>query len=144
MNLDQTTLDKMDAALREKLALATEDEVIRAVILLDPETYKSKGDQTEGQESAAEAETDLDPAHFASRLEYRKALISKRQEEMRRGVGPTLQALAALSLNPRGGRMGSNVVVEGMASQIMASLHLPGVRHAALDQPIMLTPHNQY
>ena len=129
MRLDARHCDKIDSLLQDALTHAKGDETLRAVMLLG-----------NGQESAAETEPapPLDPKQFASRKAYRQALIEQRQTQLSRDIDETLQGLQKLALAPRGGKTSNVVVVEGPAHRLLASLELPGVRHASLDRSIEL------
>jgi hypothetical protein len=129
MKLQERHTDKIDPLLRDALKQAQGDEMLRAVMVLGPE----RTDAEEGLTGEA-----LDPAQFPSREAYRQTLITQRQNQLAHDLRETLQALQGLSLTPRGGTMSRTVVVEGPACQILASLDLPGVRHASLDRPIEL------
>lgn len=129
MKLDKRHTEKIDPLLRDALRRAEEKEILRTVMVLGPESK----DAEKGLR-----EQELDPSQFPSRVEYRQALIKHRQAKLADDIGDTLQALRDLSLTPRGGTISRAVVVEGSARQILASLDLPGVRHASLDRPIQL------
>jgi len=128
MRLEQSHIDKIDPLLQDALKRAKRNEILRTVMLLSPveEAGRERGDQAP------------DPSQFSSRVDYRRALIEHRQVQLADDIDPTLQALRDMSLTPRGGMIGPVVVIEGTAGQIVASLDLPGVRHASLDRPIIL------
>lgn len=129
MKLKKGHIEKTDPLLRDALRQAEGDEVLRAVMLLGPES----GDDEKGRVGQK-----LDPSQFPSRADYRRALIEQRQSRLADDIGQTLQALQGLSLAPRGGEISRVVVVEGSARQILVSLDLPGIQHASLDRPIEL------
>ena len=131
MKLSERHIAKTDDLLRDALEAATGEETICAVMVLAPDAEERAA---EGVETPSVPQ----PSEFPSRAAYRQALIERRQAATRHGIGKTKQDLANLSLNPRGGEIGATVVVEGPASRVLASLDLPGVRHASLDRRIDL------
>ncbi|NJP04470.1 MAG: hypothetical protein HC837_01960 [Chloroflexaceae bacterium] len=130
MQRDSGSMQKADQFLQEALRNAQNDQVLRAVMVINDQ------DEPVTQESVCPPS---DPSHYHSRKEYRQALIQRQQESMYLAHDDTLQALRDLKLAPRGGHIGHSVVVEGTASQLIRSLDLPGVLHASLDQAILLT-----
>lgn len=130
MKLNTTHIQKLDPLLRKALERATGEEFLSTLMLLRPESKESANDAPES--------TEPDPSHFESREEYRGALIARQREMVSRGIEGTLQALADLSLRPRGGSISHAVVVQGAARQILSALELPGVAHATLDRPVTL------
>lgn len=131
MKLRESHIAKIDGLLREALEEAAGEETIRAVMVLASDADEQAAEDVE---TASEPQ----PSQFPSRAAYRQAMIERRQTLVRRGIGKAKQDLANLSLNPRGGGIGHTVVVEGLASRVLASLDLPGVRHASLDRRIEL------
>ncbi len=130
MKLAKIHAAKIDKRLRETLLEAEGNEVVRAVMVLG-----QLNDERHSEPAPPE------PTQFSSRTDYRRALIESRQVEVGKIIGKTRQKLSELSLNPRGGKVGQTVVVEGSAERILASLELPGVRHASLDQRVgLVTP----
>ncbi len=129
MKLDEKCVVKIDPLLQEALIDAEGDQLIRAVMVLGPENEEIERKYL-GQK--------IEQAQFSSRESYRQALIERRKRQLEASIGNTLQALQELSLAPRGGKITRTVVIEGQARQILEALHLPGVRHAILDQPIRL------
>ena len=129
MKLEARHDDKIDPLLWDALRRAKEDEVLRVVMVLGPEP----GDTEKGLGAK-----ELGPSEYASRVEYRQALIEQRRTWLYDRVGGTLRALRDLSLTSRKETLSGTVVVEGPASQILTSLDLPGVYHASLDRPIEL------
>ncbi len=130
MKLAKIHAEKIDKLLRKTLLEAEGTEVVRAVMVLG----QLNNEQRRGPAPPT-------PTQFSSRTDYRRALIESRQVEVGRIIGKTRQKLSELNLNPRGGKVGHTVVVEGRAEQILASLELPGVRHASLDQRVgLVTP----
>jgi len=89
-------------------------------------------------EQDGDVDQDLRPDQFPSRAAWREALIERRKAQVAHDIGSTLQALRDLSFKVGGGTTSRTVVVEGTAQNILASLELPGVRHASLDRPIQL------
>ena len=133
MQLNERYIAKIDSLLRDALADAPDDAILRAVMVLGPD---------EGSEGASEP--DLHPSAFPSRVAWRQALIARREQQLARETGRTVDALRDLCLRPCGGTIGRTVVVEGTAQHILTSLELPGVLHASLDRPIAVThPHPQ-
>ncbi len=118
---------KIDPHLRDALADAPDDTILHAVMVLDPDA--------DNEESG---EPDLHPSAFPSRAAWRRALLARREQQLARDTGRTVDALRDLCLRPRGGTVGRTVVVEGTARHIRASLELPGVLHASLDRSIAL------
>ncbi len=127
MELSANKAAKIDPLLREKLQGARGDETIRVVMVLGEDEHSSRIDRQ------------LHPSQFPSRTAWREALIKQRGSQLEDEIGDTLESLRRLSLQPRGGTIGRTVVVEGPVRDIVSSLELPGVRHASLDRPIMLT-----
>lgn len=66
MKLQEQHVDKIDFPLRDALQQAKGDETLRVIMLLGPVGGYAKTD--------SESQT-LDPAQFASRRDYRQALI---------------------------------------------------------------------
>ncbi len=130
MKLANIHAAKIDELLRNTLLEAEGNEVVRAVMVLGrPSDERRRGPAPP------------EPTQFSSRTDYRRALIECRQVEVGMIIGKTRQKLSELNLNPRGGKVGHTVVVEGPAERILASLELPGVRHASLDQRVgLITP----
>lgn len=132
MKVDNKYSSKTDPLLQQALSNAEEREILRAVMVIGAESPNSEN------HCAQSEEPHIDPSQFSSRLDYRKALIAHRQSQVSDDMHDVLQALRDLSLSPRGGTMGKTVVVEGPAAQILASLELPSVLHASLDQEVNL------
>ncbi len=127
MKLGKAHIAKIDGLLRIALKEAEGNEVIRAVMVLGP-----LGREPRHEEAPPEL------LQLSSRTAYRQALIEDRQVKIGHAIGETRRQLADLKLSPRGGKVGHTIVVEGPAAQILASLELPGVRHASLDRRIGL------
>ena len=127
MNLkSKKNLSKADEPLREALKQAEPKQTLQAVVVLDP---------------AADAGAAAEPfglGETGMQMESRKATIARRARELADQLGPTLQALRALGLEVRGGRLGRTIVVKGAARDLLASLDISGVRQAALDRLIGL------
>ncbi len=132
MKVDNKHNSKTDPLLQQALSNAEEREILRAVMVIGAESQDSENG------CAQSPEPHVDPSQFSSRLAYRKALIAQRQNQVADDMHDVLQALHDLSLSTRGGTMGKTVVVEGPAAQILASLELPSVLHASLDQEVNL------
>jgi hypothetical protein len=129
MKLDEKQIEKTDSLLCKALKDAEGDELLRVVMVLESERS--------GSEEGSKMEK-LDASGYPSQTVYREALIEKRQKEIAQKTGETRKELEKLSLVVRGGKISRTCVVEGSARQILASLELPGIRHASLDQPIEL------
>lgn len=128
MKLDQKQVEKMAPLLHNVLKYANGDEVLRAILFITSESRDAEEDHVDNQE--------LDPAQFPSRETYRQALIAQRQSQFDKELNHILQALQDLSLTSRANIISRSVVVEGSAYKILASLNLPDVCYATLDQPL--------
>jgi hypothetical protein len=124
MIIDSRVVEKTDSQLERVLREAVGDETIRVLMLL-----KAAG--IVAHESAS-----ITSEQFASRRDYRQAMIEQRKKSVEQIIGGTRQALKDLKLVPKGGAISRTVLVEGSAKQILHSLSLPGVEHASLDRPI--------
>jgi hypothetical protein len=129
MKLDEKQIEKIDPLLRDVLKDAEGDEVLRVVMVLESVKKDSEVDSKKEKP---------DPTKHSSQTAYRESLIEERQREVELETGETRRELENLSLEVRGGKISKTCVVEGSARQILASLELPGVHHASLDQPIEL------
>jgi len=129
MKLSDQHLEKADEQLLEALRNAEENQVLRTVMLLG-----SASNGVRRGEDAARVE----PNDFDSHEDYRRALIQQQRERVEGEIAGAIQELRDLSLDVQGGKLSRSVVAEGPAAQILRSLDLPCVRHAALDQPISL------
>lgn len=127
MRLERLHLEKADPLLQDVLRRADGHEILHVIMVL--------ASQVENGEIYADQE--LDPSHFASRKDYRQYLITKRQDQLRKELGETFQALRNLSLNFRGETISRAVVVEGAAHNILKALELPGIYRASLDTPVI-------
>jgi large subunit ribosomal protein L9 len=128
MILSEVQMSKSDPLLREALESAKGDEELRVVALLGSET-----------KTTTKSANDFDPTQFSSRTAYRAALLEQRQRELNDEQKETLESLQHLDLHTKGGKASKTVVLAGNASQILASLELPGISHASLDRPIELS-----
>jgi hypothetical protein len=126
MHVDPKLLEKTDPLLRKVLEEVAPSESLRVVMVVGPVA------------SATEARPP-EPSDFEDRSAYRAALIRQREAQQREGIGPTLDRLAGMGLETRGGKLGRMVVVDGLAGAIARALELPEVRTVALDQPLELT-----
>lgn len=126
MNLKSKNLSKADESLREALQQAGPKQTLQAVVVLEL-----------ADDAGAAAERPA-PEEYGSRGEYRAAMIDRREGELTELLGPTFQALRDLGLEVHGGRLGRTVVVKGAARDLLASLDIPAVRQAVLDQLIGL------
>ncbi len=129
MELNTTQIEKIDPRLQSALKKASGDEVLRAVVMLG----RADGEAESNPDGPA-----LDPSSFQSRADYKQELINQQRQKIADGIGETLRELKGLSLVVHGGEVSRVVVAEGPARQILASLDIPGVRHASLDQRIQL------
>lgn len=129
VKLTSADVAKADAALRQRLDEAKPGDTVRVVMILDPS-------QTSGLSHESKVPK---PTEFPDRVAYREALITKQKAAMTDSVGATIQSLKDLSLKVHGGEVTRAIVVEGAAKDLLASLGLPGVRSATLDQPLRTT-----
>jgi len=124
MKVEEQIAQKVDPELLRALHDAAGHEILRTVMVL-------------GDDSKPAPETpSIDPSRFATRSDYQRALRSRQQEQVKGAVRPVQKQLEQLDLKTRGGEFSRSVVVEGPAQQILASLELPGVQHASLDQSL--------
>lgn len=133
MAQESSFLGKIDPLLQDKLANAPENEILRVVMRLSGEN-KSDIDLNS-----------ISPADFPNRIEYRKALIAARQQQLAGDIGATKQALENLALKTYGGENTRSLVVEGTVNQILQSLELSGIESANLDRgftPIVPVPYS--
>ena len=129
MHLNSEQRAKADPLLQEILNHSSTDEMLQVVMVLD-----------EDKANLSPAET-LKPSQFASRVEYRQALIDQRKKQLETGsVGQTIESLNNLDLIIHGGKASRFLVVEGTAAEIVKSLSLSGVKSATLDQIIRIDP----
>lgn len=125
MKLNEELVAKIDPLLEEALRKAKGNELIRAVMILEPQiTTVTKSSLNQNQ--------------FPSYQAYRLALIDRRKSQLADELGDTIQALQNLCLKTLGGTLSRVVVVEGSADAIVRSLELPGVKHVTLDRLIAL------
>ncbi|MEM8721668.1 MAG: NACHT domain-containing protein [Cyanobacteria bacterium P01_G01_bin.39] len=122
MSPERSFLNKIDPLLQDKLANASDNEILRVVMRLRSENQVNT-------ESTA-----ISPADFPNRIEYRQALIAQRQKQLAGDVGATKKAIANLVLETYGGVNTSSLVVEGTVEQILQSLDLSGIESATLDR----------
>lgn len=120
MKIRSDLQEKTDEGLRAALQAAEEHEVLRTLMLLE----------TDDDE---EAPLEPHPQDYPSRQAYRAALISQKADQAQMRQRTIREALVARSLELRGGAFGNALIVEGTARDIVASLELPGVKHASLD-----------
>jgi predicted unusual protein kinase regulating ubiquinone biosynthesis (AarF/ABC1/UbiB family) len=128
MKIEEKQIEKADPLLQEALKRANGDEILRAIMLLGPESDSEQN----------HTEEEPDPEQFPNRAAYRQALINNQQSQISRQLSDIIQDLQARSLTLFGGTISPTVVVEGAAREILRSLDLPGVRHASLDRVIQL------
>ncbi len=129
MIINQNFIDKIDPLLQDKLANAPEDEVLWVII----------GLETNEQDDEVNL-SPISPADFENRIEYRKALIALRQQELARDIGETKKAIENLVLEVHGGINIPSVVVKGTVNQIFRCLQLSGIKSASLDRNITIDP----
>ncbi len=124
MSSERSSLDKIeiDSLLQDKLANAPDSEILRVVMRLREEN-KSNVDRKS-----------ISPADFTNRIEYRKALIAQRQQQLAGDIGATKKAIENLVFKTYGGINTSSLVVEGTVNQILRSLELSGIESATLDR----------
>ena len=125
MHSDSMINAKADFALLCALSESHKDEHVQVVMLLEHDI-----------ESCHAAMAQVDPSTFASRRDYRIALIELRKQKLSESMSATIQALRDLKVRVEGGCVTPTVVVCGPAVKIVQSLHLPGVLHASLDAVI--------
>lgn len=129
MQLTKQQESKIDPLLKDILPHTERDEVLQVVMVLEDEEGKTVTGET------------LKPSDFSSRVEYRKALIEQRKQQLERGnIGKTIEELNQLNLTIHGGKASRFLVVEGTAEEIVKSLALSGVKSASLDQIIRSEP----
>jgi hypothetical protein len=123
MRIDSDALEKADPELERALREADEDETVRAIMVLG---------------NGELAHEPITAEQFASRHDYREAMIQKQRDSVERSTGGIRKAVQDLNLITQAGNISRTVLVEGAAKQILRALELPGVQHASLDQ--RLTP----
>nr|MDJ0661407.1 NACHT domain-containing protein [Crocosphaera sp.] len=129
MHLTPEQRAKADPLLQEILDHSSTDEVLQVVMILDDDKTNLSPTET------------LKPSQFPSRVEYRKALIEQRKQQLETGtVGQTIAELKNLDLTIHGGKGSRFLVVEGTAEEILKSLSLSGVKSATFDQIIRIEP----
>jgi hypothetical protein len=111
-------LAKTDPALKRRLADATSDEPVSAVLELATPLAMIEPAPLGGTHSA---------------VEQRRVARARALEMVARATSGTITALDGLGLAPRGGRILPFVVVRGAVAAIRSALDLPGVTSAALD-----------
>ncbi|MDJ0598308.1 MAG: NACHT domain-containing protein [Crocosphaera sp.] len=129
MHLTAEQRAKADLTLQRILDDSLSDEILQVVMVLNDDNS-----------NLSDAEP-LKPSQFASRVEYRQALIEQRKEQLEMGtVGQTIAALNNLDLTIHGEKASRFLVVEGTAAEIIKSLSLSGVKSATFDQIIRIKP----
>lgn len=78
-------------------------------------------------------EEDIDPKDYATREDWRKALIQRRIDHFQIAFKETIDVLRSLSLDVRGGIF-SNTVVKGTVANILLALELPLVGKITLNR----------
>jgi len=127
MRVEEQIAHKVDPELWRALTEASGDEILRTVMVL-------------GNGNLAAETPSIDPSGFSNRTDYQRALRTQQQERVSGAVRPVQKQLEQLDLKTHGGEFSRSVVVEGTAQKILASLQLPGVQHASLDQTLTLDP----
>jgi hypothetical protein len=118
---------KADPLLQNALRQATEDETLRVLVSLRPES------QAEVEPGAPS------PEQFSDRVSYRQAIIQHQQVHQGQNLEKAIGELKRLSLDVQGGAISPVVVVTGSAKDIARALDLPNVTHASLDREINVT-----
>jgi hypothetical protein len=124
MRLEARWLEKAEPRLREVLLSAAEPEALRVLLTL------AAPPEPEGIPPS--------PAEFPNRVEYRQALIERRERHLQRALGDTLRSLAVLGIRVVGGEVMRTVIADGTAEQVAEALGLSGVEKASLDQRVDL------
>jgi hypothetical protein len=126
MNLNDASSAKAEPTLREALQNASDQQVVRAVLVL-----RHEPEGVDGPEPS--------PSAYPSRVEYRRALIERQRRRLKEGeVGQTVRTLQGMDLKPRGGDLLEVVIIEGSADKVASALELPGVVRGDLDRTIHL------
>ncbi len=123
MQLTDEQRAKLDSELLALLESAEDSKVIRAIVSLGPP--QSKG--------GVERTSEPTPRQFASRHDYKRALIDLQQATVKANIGETIEQLRQLDLELEGGCTTHTVIVVGAASNFAMSLKLTGVRRAEFD-----------
>ena len=115
---------KIDPLLQEVLPNAVEDEQLQVIITLQEDNL------------VASSTNQILPAEFPSRVEYRKALIEHRKQQLATDtIKQTVTALQNLSLDIRWqGETSKALVAKGLKSQIVEAVNLPVVKAAIADR----------
>jgi len=124
MILTDKHLTKINIPLRDALIQAAEDDQLTVIAVLS----------TNGMAPV----TELNPAAFSSRVDYREALIAQRRSQLQLAIGLTIQSVQDLGLKTSGGSIAPVLVMEGSAKQILAAIELSGVQHVSLDATLAL------
>jgi hypothetical protein len=130
VNLDNRILAKISPSLKRALVHANAEDECRVLFLLSP-LHEGKTEE--------KAMQPLKSGEFPDYVSYKRALIERRRYEAEVRQGDTIRALKQLKLNPKGGELGSVVVVEGSVEQLLKGLELPSVTKADIDQHISLS-----
>jgi hypothetical protein len=127
MNLTNQQQAKIDPLLREVLTNAEEDEQLQVIIVLQEDNL------------VAPSINQILPAEFPSRVEYCKALIEHRKQQLAITVKQTVTALQNLSIDIQWqGETNKALVAKGLKSQIIESLNLAGVKSVFLNQIVKI------
>ena len=135
MEVEDEDLEKADKSLREALKNTPRGEKLRVIVTLD--------DRNSGSESNKEFKSEISPADFESRTDYRKALIEQRKSWLNDKLAEVRERLSAESLQIRGGEISKVIVVDGDVQNIARSLSIPGVKKMVLDRQIALPDINK-
>ena len=126
MKLNQYQRAKLEPELRKALETAAPESEVRALVSIGPAQAKAPGVAPRGA------------VGFQTRTDMRRAMISTQERHLQEAQGGTLDQLAALGLEPKGGKIGRVVAVRGPGQALLKALDLPGVRRAELDQQMTL------
>jgi len=124
MIVDSLALGKAEHRLRDVLVAAHGPEELRVLL-----TLWAKDEFLD---------TPPAPSEFASREEYRRALIERRERKLAAAIGDTVRVLKGLGVRVIGETVMRTVVADGTADQVAAALSVPGVERAVLDRPLEL------
>lgn len=132
MDLTSFAAEKADASLRDALSKAVGDESIRVVFTLGGEPLVEVMPPAVGRKSYSVRSAT--PRRVL--MSDRRALIEERKRRFDGAFGALKQSLVKRGLRVSGGEMTRAVVVEGAADDVAASLELPQVARAILDQTL--------
>lgn len=116
---------KLDPILHEALEKAHEDEILRIIMILNPDIHPT--DIPNKSESVV-----LDK-NYSSLQKSREKAIKDRQEFLAQALDPIVQKLKDLHLEVHRMKTGRAAIVDGSAKQILIALEILEVIHASLD-----------